>query len=82
MAEKEGKGLNLPASRVKTIMKTSPEVSSIGQDAIYLTTKATELFVADLALNAYKKETEGKNKMAYRDLAEVVEETERMQFLA
>lgn len=31
----------LPLSRVKTIMKSSPDVSSISQEALFLTGKAT-----------------------------------------
>ena len=31
----------LPLSRVKTIMKSSPDVSSISQEALYTTGKAT-----------------------------------------
>lgn len=35
------KELRLPMSRVKTIMKSSPYVDTIGQDGLYLVTKAT-----------------------------------------
>lgn len=35
------KELRLPISRVKTIMKSSPYVDTIGQDGLYLVTKAT-----------------------------------------
>lgn len=35
------KNISLPMSRVKLIMKSSPDVSSINQDALFLTTKAT-----------------------------------------
>lgn len=35
------KTISLPISRVKLIMKSSPDVSSINQDALFLTTKAT-----------------------------------------
>lgn len=31
----------LPVSRIRTIMKSSPEVSNIGQDALLIMTKAT-----------------------------------------
>uniref|UniRef100_A0A8C9GN23 Transcription factor CBF/NF-Y/archaeal histone domain-containing protein n=1 Tax=Piliocolobus tephrosceles TaxID=591936 RepID=A0A8C9GN23_9PRIM len=40
--------ISLPLSRV--IMKSSPEVSSINQEALVLTAKATELFVQCLFL--------------------------------
>lgn len=35
------KELRLPISRVKTIMKSSPYVDTVGQDGLYLVTKAT-----------------------------------------
>lgn len=35
------KTISLPISRVRLIMKSSPDVSSINQDALFLTTKAT-----------------------------------------
>lgn len=35
------KTISLPLSRVRLIMKSSPDVSSINQDALFLTTKAT-----------------------------------------
>lgn len=64
-------------------MKSSPDVSCINQDALFLTTKATELFVQHLALSSFKngsgKET---NTLSYNDLACAAEETETFQFLA
>lgn len=35
------RNVSLPISRVRLIMKSSPDVSSINQDALFLTTKAT-----------------------------------------
>lgn len=35
------KELRLPISRVKTIMKSSPQVEAIGQDCLFLVAKAT-----------------------------------------
>ncbi|KAA0710397.1 Chromatin accessibility complex protein 1 [Triplophysa tibetana] len=76
------KTISLPISRVRLIMKSSPDVSCINQDALFLTTKATELFVQHLALSSFKngsgKET---NTLSYSDLANIAEETETFQFL-
>ncbi|XP_065147747.1 chromatin accessibility complex protein 1 [Paramisgurnus dabryanus] len=76
------KTISLPISRVRLIMKSSPDVSCINQDALFLTTKATELFVQHLALASYKngsgRET---NTLSYSDLANTAEETETFQFL-
>ncbi|KAI3358065.1 hypothetical protein L3Q82_003075 [Scortum barcoo] len=76
------KTISLPISRVRLIMKSSPDVSSINQDALFLTTKATELFVQHLALSSFNsgsgKET---NTLSYSDLAHTAEETETFHFL-
>ncbi|XP_069032036.1 chromatin accessibility complex protein 1 [Embiotoca jacksoni] len=76
------KSISLPISRVRLIMKSSPDVSSINQDALFLTTKATELFVQHLALSSFSngsgKET---NTLTYSDLANTAEETDTFHFL-
>ncbi len=41
MADKDKNASILPLSRVKTIMKSSPDVSSVSQEALYITGKAT-----------------------------------------
>lgn len=38
---KSEKDLHLPLSRVKTIMKSSPDVEAVGQEPLYLVTKVT-----------------------------------------
>ncbi|GAB1299429.1 Chromatin accessibility complex protein 1 [Apodemus speciosus] len=64
-------------------MKSSPEVSSINQEALVLTAKATELFVQYLATCSYRHGS-GKTKKAltYSDLASTAEDSETLQFLA
>ncbi|XP_051520334.1 chromatin accessibility complex protein 1-like [Myxocyprinus asiaticus] len=76
------KNMSLPMSRVRLIMKSSPDVSFINQDALFLTTKATELFVQYLTEASYKNGS-GKdtNTLSYSDLAHTAEETETFQFL-
>ncbi|XP_048214408.1 chromatin accessibility complex protein 1 [Perognathus longimembris pacificus] len=75
--------VSLPLSRIRVIMKSSPEVSSINQEALVLTAKATELFVQYLASHSYRHGS-GKEKKAltYSDLANTAEEAETFQFLA
>ncbi|XP_072459084.1 chromatin accessibility complex protein 1 [Notamacropus eugenii] len=75
--------VSLPLSRIRVIMKSSPEVSSINQEALVLTAKATELFVQYLATYSYKHGS-GKEKKAliYSDLSNTAEESETFQFLA
>ncbi|XP_057684260.1 chromatin accessibility complex protein 1 [Corythoichthys intestinalis] len=76
------KGISLPISRVRLIMKSSPDVSNINQEALFLTTKATELFVQHLALSSFNN-SQGKesNSLSYSDLANAAEEMETFQFL-
>ncbi|RUS75916.1 hypothetical protein EGW08_016329 [Elysia chlorotica] len=75
-----GGSTSLPLSRVKTIMKSSPEVSSISQEALHLTGKATELFIQALARFSHQQ-SDDKSALSYRDLAEVVNSEETLQFL-
>ncbi|KAL0961871.1 hypothetical protein UPYG_G00332710 [Umbra pygmaea] len=76
------KGISLPMTRVKLIMKSSPDVSSINQEALLLTTKATELFVQYLAVSSFVNGSgKTKNTLSYSDLAHTAEQTETFQFL-
>ncbi|CDQ77378.1 chromatin accessibility complex protein 1-like [Oncorhynchus nerka] len=75
------KGISLPMTRVKLIMKSSPDVSSINQEALLLTTKATELFVQHLALSSFNNGSGKDQTLLYSDLANTVEEKETFQFL-
>ncbi|KAM3858708.1 chromatin accessibility complex protein 1 [Diretmus argenteus] len=76
------KSISLPISRVRLIMKSSPDVSNINQDALFLTTKATELFVQHLARSSFNngpgKDT---NSLSYSDLANTAEEMDTLNFL-
>ncbi|CAH0695512.1 unnamed protein product [Spodoptera exigua] len=76
---KSEKDLHLPLSRVKTIMKSSPDVEAVGAEPLYLVTKVTELFVTDLAKRAFKN---SKNTfLEYKHIAEVVQEDDTLDFL-
>uniref|UniRef100_A0A1B6LUM2 Chromatin accessibility complex protein 1 n=1 Tax=Graphocephala atropunctata TaxID=36148 RepID=A0A1B6LUM2_9HEMI len=75
----KSKELQLPISRIRTIMKSSPDVENISQDALYLITRATELFIQYLARESYKLcETK---ELDYKQLAEVVQTSDNMMFL-
>ncbi|XP_075437893.1 chromatin accessibility complex protein 1 [Ascaphus truei] len=83
MAGTESRLVSLPMSRIKVIMKSSPDVSCINQDALVLTAKATELFVAYLASYSYKHGSgKDSNTLTYDDLSNTAEESETFQFLA
>ncbi|KAG8226401.1 hypothetical protein J437_LFUL011939 [Ladona fulva] len=73
--------LSLPTSRIRTIMKSSPNVENIGQDSLLLVTKATELFIQHLSRQALKQ-VEGKAEhIDYKHLAEVVQTNKKLDFL-
>ncbi|XP_028405921.1 chromatin accessibility complex protein 1-like [Dendronephthya gigantea] len=83
MADKsdiEGKLVNLPLARIKTIMKSSPEMNHAGQESIFMVAKATELFVEYLAKEAHKKGGK-KPEVSYKSLAKIVDEQDCLQFL-
>jgi len=80
-AETTGLGSTLlPISRIKTIMKSSPEVSAISNESLFLIVKATELFVQDIARQTLK-ESGSKRSVDYNCLAEIVDKQETLQFL-
>ncbi|KAL6072699.1 hypothetical protein STEG23_003808 [Scotinomys teguina] len=75
--------VSLPLSRIRVIMKSSPEVSSINQEALVLTAKATELFVQYLATCSYRNGSgKAKKALTYSDLASAAQDSETLQFLA
>ncbi|XP_004697437.1 chromatin accessibility complex protein 1 [Echinops telfairi] len=75
--------VSLPLSRIRVIMKSSPEVSSINQEALVLTAKATELFVQYLATYSYRHGGGlDRRALSYSDLAQATQEADAFQFLA
>uniref|UniRef100_A0A2C9M3D6 Chromatin accessibility complex protein 1 n=1 Tax=Biomphalaria glabrata TaxID=6526 RepID=A0A2C9M3D6_BIOGL len=70
----------LPLTRVKTIMKSSPEVSSISLEVLHLTGKATEMFTQALA-NFFYQQSSNKSFLQYNDLPEIVNSEDTLQFL-
>ncbi|ESP03398.1 hypothetical protein LOTGIDRAFT_237706 [Lottia gigantea] len=79
MADKERHQFSLPLSRVKTIMKSSPDVTIISQEALQMTGKATELFIQALAKVSLERNKD--SEITYNDLAEIVNNDETLQFL-
>jgi len=69
----------LPMARVKTIMKSSPEVENINQESLFLITKATELFI--MYLTKLSQRTGNDQELTYTDLATIVDKKDSMQFL-
>ncbi|VVC38619.1 Hypothetical protein CINCED_3A007205 [Cinara cedri] len=74
------KDTHLPISRVRTIMKSTPDIENIGLPSLHVVTKATELFIQKLALDAFKLQKNHRH-LDYNDLSRAVEENENMYFL-
>ncbi|XP_073542474.1 DNA polymerase epsilon subunit 4 isoform X2 [Phyllobates terribilis] len=60
----------LPMSRIKSLMKSDPDVSLASQEAVFAISKAAELFIETIAKDAYVYAQRGKRKTLQRkDLA-------------
>ena len=66
-SQTQNKLLQLPLSRVKTIMKSSPDLGNVSQEALFLICRATELFVQHVATETYKNST-NKSSLNYKSL--------------
>jgi len=73
--------LQLPISRIKTIMKSSPELGNVSPESYFLITQATELFVKYLAKQAYKTCKDNASTVEYKSLAKLVSKDECLDFL-
>lgn len=73
-------GLVLPVQRIKMIMKSCPDVDSVPQESLHTVTKATELFIAFLAMESYKKGDVSKT-LQYDSLSDVVKSDSKLEFL-
>ncbi|XP_052860600.1 chromatin accessibility complex protein 1 [Anopheles cruzii] len=68
----------LPMSRIKTVMKTSPDMGNINQEALFLMCRAAEMFIEHLAHRAHNPE---RKTLDYSDLAKYVEKEDALEFL-
>ncbi|XP_058067131.1 chromatin accessibility complex protein 1 [Anopheles bellator] len=68
----------LPMSRIKTVMKTSPDMGNINQEALFLMCRAAEMFIEHLAHRAHNSE---RKTLDYSDLAKYVEKEDALEFL-
>lgn len=78
--------LLLPVSRIRTIMRTNVQSThtthNVSQDSVALVTKATELFIGQLAKEAHKiAMATAKRDVTYGHLATSVRKTDRTTFL-
>ncbi|XP_055534421.1 chromatin accessibility complex protein 1 [Wyeomyia smithii] len=68
----------LPISRIRTVMKTSPLIGPINPDALFLMCRAAELFIEYITKRALKKDVKN---LEYKHLASYVESDEALEFL-
>ncbi|KAK9731825.1 Histone-like transcription factor (CBF/NF-Y) and archaeal histone [Popillia japonica] len=71
---------HLPQSRVRTIMKTADGADNIGKEAVFLSTRATEMFIKLLVKEGYRN-TNCAKKLTYNNLVNVIHNTSRFEFL-
>jgi len=74
--------VRLPLSRVKQIMKMDPEVSIVGSEAVFLVTKAAELFLEYLGRESAKYTLMSKRKTVQRrDIDAAIDSVAHLCFL-
>ncbi|KAM6962935.1 DNA polymerase epsilon subunit 4 [Aplochiton taeniatus] len=72
----------LPLSRIKSLMKSDPDVSLASQESVFIIAKATELFVEMIAKDALVYAQQGKRKTLQRkDLDNAIEAIDELAFL-
>lgn len=72
----------LPMARIKNIIKMDPDVSIVSGDAVFLVTKATELFLETIAKETYAYTASNKRKtIAKKDLDLVINKVDCLCFL-
>ncbi|KAJ8961045.1 hypothetical protein NQ314_005974 [Rhamnusium bicolor] len=76
------KFVRLPLARVKAMMKKDPTCALISQDAVFLVTKATEMFIEYLAKESGKHLGASKRKTVMkRDIDCAIESSSHLCFL-
>ena len=80
--EQKEKLVKLPLGRIKTIIKMDPEVNMVNQEAVFLITKSTELFIDALAKESYKYTAQMKKKTVHkRDIESAIDNIDALVFL-
>uniref|UniRef100_A0A182PZ79 Chromatin accessibility complex protein 1 n=1 Tax=Anopheles epiroticus TaxID=199890 RepID=A0A182PZ79_9DIPT len=69
----------LPMARIRTVMKTSPDMGNINPEALFLMCRAAEKFIEYMAKGAHRQ---GKKSLEYKDLAMYVENDDKLEFLS
>ncbi|XP_076242494.1 DNA polymerase epsilon subunit 4 [Calliopsis andreniformis] len=80
--EQKDKLVRLPLGRIKTIIKMDPDVNMVNQEAVFLITKSTELFIDSLAKESYKYTAQMKKKTVQkRDVESAINNVDALVFL-
>lgn len=73
----------LPQNRIKKIIKLDPNYSGISLPAVHLMSKATELFIQDLASKAsIETRRQQRKKINYEDFFNVIKSNSSLYFLS
>jgi len=80
--EAEEKLFQFPLGTVKRIIKMDPDVNIISKDSIFLITKALEMFVQSLSIEAYSYTAGAKKKtMSKQDVEKAIDAVDALAFL-
>lgn len=72
----------LPLSRVRKIIKADPDVNLLSSDAVFVVTKAAELFLGKFTWMAYESASqENRKTILTRDLEKVSKNVDEFFFL-
>ncbi|WIA16283.1 hypothetical protein OEZ85_012987 [Tetradesmus obliquus] len=84
-AARDTHGLILPLAKVKRMMREAADVKTISADANFVLTRATELFLQEVAGRAHEvmlqDEQRKSNTLDYKDVAAVVHSWDALDFL-
>ena len=81
-AEFQEKAHQFPLGRVKNIMKMDSDVNLASKDAVFLITKSLEMFVENLAIEAYTYTSQTKKKtLSRQDVEKAIDAVDALAFL-
>ena len=76
------KHVQLPLTRVRMMIRSDPDVNIVGQEALMVITKATEMFIAYIARECYTQTIQAKRKtIQKRDFDACVPLRDELAFL-
>jgi len=79
--EKQPRDDCLPLSKIRTIMKSSPDIELVSQESLPIVCRATEMFIQHFITQAYVH-SKNKSMIDYADIAKAVEAEENLTFLS